>query len=111
MYSAYLTLFISIFQNLGAIATRYSAIGRGARLCPYKLPRAYKISQSGGLFDEEHSYESDPFKRKFDNAPHEHGRILETFFYHFVKTGTFLDNLQYALLDEELSTKVWKTDD
>ena len=45
-------------------------IGRGARLCPYKLPRAYKISQSGGLFDEEHSYEFDPFKRKFDNAPH-----------------------------------------
>ena len=80
-------------------------IGRGARLCPYKLPRAYKISQIGGLFDEEHSYEFDPFKRKFDNAPHEHGRILETFFYHFVKTGTFLDNLQYALLDEGIVNK------
>lgn len=80
-------------------------IGRGARLCPYKLPRAYKISQSGGLFDEEHSYEFDPFKRKFDNAPHEHGRILETFFYHFVKTGTFLDNLQFALLNEGIVNK------
>lgn len=80
-------------------------IGRGARLCPYKLPRAYKISQNGGLFDEEHSYEFDPFKRKFDNAPNEHGRILETFFYHFVKTGSFLDNLQYALLDEGIVNK------
>lgn len=80
-------------------------IGRGARLCPYKLPKAYNISQSGGLFDEEHSYEFDPFKRKFDNAPHEHGRILETFFYHFVKTGTFLDNLKYALLDEGIVNK------
>ena len=75
-------------------------IGRGARLCPYKLPRAYNISQSGGLFDEEHSYEFDPFKRKFDKSPHDHGRILETFFYHFVKTGTFLDQLQHALLGE-----------
>lgn len=75
-------------------------IGRGARLCPYKLPKAYKISQSGGLFDGEHSYDFDPFKRKFDNSPNEYGRMLETFFYHFVKTGTFLENLQYALLDE-----------
>lgn len=80
-------------------------IGRGARLCPYKLPKAYKISQIGGLFDEQHSYDFDPFKRKFDNAPHENGRILETFFYHFVKTGAFLDNLQSALLNEGIVNK------
>ena len=45
---------------------------------------------------------------KFDNAPAWAWAYFETFFYHFVKTGTFLDNLQYALLDEGLSIKVWK---
>lgn len=73
-------------------------IGRGARLCPYQLPKTYHNNDD--LFNDNHRYEFDPFKRKFDNAPDEQGRILETFFYHFVKTGTFLENLQKDLLGE-----------
>ncbi|ELA08233.1 Type III site-specific deoxyribonuclease [Moraxella macacae 0408225] len=73
-------------------------IGRGARLKPYKLPRNYKkddmISDTGEFF------QFDEYKRKFDNAPQDGGRILETFYYHFVKTGTFLTQLQEKLLDK-----------
>ena len=72
-------------------------IGRGARLLPYKLPKSYQNHDD--LFST-HAYDFDPFKRKFDNAPDENGRMLETFFYHFVKTGTFLENLQKDLLGE-----------
>lgn len=72
-------------------------IGRGARLFPYTLPKTYKNHDD--LFGT-HAYEFDKFKRKFDNAPDENGRMLETFFYHFVKTGTFLENLQKDLLGE-----------
>lgn len=71
-------------------------IGRGARLCPYKLPKSYV--DSGLSFGNNLSF--DPYKRKFDNSPSERGRILETFVYHFVKTGTFLENLQKDLLGE-----------
>ena len=71
-------------------------IGRGARLYPYDLPKNYKNEDN--LFGD--SYEFDRFKRKFDNAPDDNGRVLETFYYHFVKTGTFLDNLTKDLLGE-----------
>ena len=65
-------------------------IGRGARLCPYKLHKSYRLNNDNlGLFDKEHGYEFDQYKRKFDNAIDEYGRVLETFMYHFVKTGTF----------------------
>lgn len=76
-------------------------IGRGARLCPYDLPKNYKNKDN--LFGD--SYELDRFKRKFDNAPDDNGRVLETFYYHFVKTGTFLDNLTKDLLGEGIITE------
>lgn len=72
-------------------------IGRGARYCPYELPSNYTKGGDVGLFG---SYEVDPYKRKFDQTPEETGRVLETFYYHFVKTGTFLDKLQEELMGE-----------
>lgn len=75
-------------------------IGRGARYCPYKLPRTYK-RDSGTLFESLNlNRETDEFKRKFDNDPYDTARVLETFVYHFVKTGVFLENLQKDLLGE-----------
>ncbi|MGQ0793168.1 MAG: DEAD/DEAH box helicase family protein [Deltaproteobacteria bacterium] len=73
-------------------------IGRGARYCPYELPKAYKPDEPGTIFGR--GLEFDKYKRKFDNAPFERGRALETFVYHFVKTGTFLENLRRDLLGE-----------
>lgn len=74
-------------------------IGRGARLKPYNLPKSYK--QDDNLFaDSDGFFEFDKYRRKFDHAPNNNGRILETFYYHFVKTGTFLNQLQESLLDE-----------
>ena len=75
-------------------------IGRGARYCPYELPKSY-IRDEGGLFDSmRRNLETDKYKRKFDNDPMDKGRVLETFVYHFVKTGVFLENLQRDLLGE-----------
>ena len=68
-------------------------IGRGARYCPFELPSNFKDSLFG-------SYETDEYKRKFDQVPTDEGKILETFFYHFVRTGTFLDKLQEELMGE-----------
>lgn len=76
-------------------------IGRGARYCPYQLPKEYKRddeSNSVEMFGR--GLEFDKFKRKFDNDPFDKARVLETFVYHFVKTGTFLENLQRDLLGE-----------
>lgn len=72
-------------------------IGRGARLCPYPLPASYQKNDDGLFLS---SYGTDRFKRKFDNAPNDRAVILETFYYHFVKTGTFLDHLKKELLNE-----------
>ncbi len=69
-------------------------IGRGARYYPFKLPEQY-LSNNLGLFG---SYENENDKRKFDNARSDLSRILETFYYHFVKTGLFLDKLKDELL-------------
>lgn len=81
-------------------------IGRGARLCPYKLHKSYRLNNDNlDLFDKEHGYEFDQYKRKFDNAIDEYGRVLETFMYHFVKTGTFYDNLKLELLGEGIINK------
>ncbi|MBQ8156494.1 DEAD/DEAH box helicase family protein [Candidatus Saccharibacteria bacterium] len=75
-------------------------IGRGARYCPYKLPRTYK-RDTGTLFSSMNmNRETDEYKRKFDNDPYDTARVLETFVYHFVKTGVFLENLQKDLLGE-----------
>lgn len=75
-------------------------IGRGARYCPYKLPRTYK-RDTGTLFESQNlNRETNEFKRKFDNDPFDTARVLETFVYHFVKTGMFLENLQKDLLGE-----------
>lgn len=77
-------------------------IGRGARYCPYELPRAYKRDEDEGMLSlfAGRNLEFDKYKRKFDNDPYDKGRVLETFVYHFVKTGTFLENLQRDLLGE-----------
>jgi type III restriction enzyme len=78
-------------------------IGRGARYCPYELPHSYRRDEEKKdmprLFAGR-NLEFDRFKRKFDNDPYDKGRVLETFVYHFVKTGTFLENLQRDLLGE-----------
>ncbi len=77
-------------------------IGRGARYCPYELPKSYKRDDDSQLAMEfaGRNLEFDKYKRKFDNDPYDKGRVLETFVYHFVKTGTFLENLQRDLLGE-----------
>lgn len=77
-------------------------IGRGARYCPYELPRAYKREEDATILDlfGGRGLEFDKYKRKFDNDPYDKGRVLETFVYHFVKTGMFLENLQRDLLGE-----------
>lgn len=75
-------------------------IGRGARYWPYKLPRQYRRDE-GNMFDNlTRNLETDKFKRKFDNDPYDTARVLETFVYHFVKTGMFMENLQKDLLGE-----------
>ncbi len=77
-------------------------IGRGARYCPYELPKLYKQDEDDGMSSlfSGRNLEFDKYKRKFDNDPFDKGRVLETFVYHFVKTGTFLENLQRDLLGE-----------
>ncbi len=78
-------------------------IGRGARYCPYELPKTYKRDEDSQDMLElfaGRNLEFDKYKRKFDNSPYDKGRVLETFVYHFVKTGTFLENLQRDLLGE-----------
>lgn len=72
-------------------------IGRGARYCPYELPKEYR-GDDGGIFAR--NLQFDKYRRKFDNDPNDTGRALETFVYHFVKTGTFLDTLRQNLLGE-----------
>lgn len=78
-------------------------IGRGARYFPYELPRSYKPDANDdrlALDFTQRNLEFDKDRRKFDNSPLERGRVLETFVYHFVKTGMFLENLQRVLLGE-----------
>lgn len=77
-------------------------IGRGARYCPYELPKTYKQDEDDSMLKlfAGRNLEFDKYKRKFDNDPFDKGRVLETFVYHFVKTGTFLENLQRDLLGE-----------
>jgi type III restriction enzyme len=77
-------------------------IGRGARYYPYELPKTYKRDDDSNLLEmfAGRNLEFDKYKRKFDNDPFDKGRVLETFVYHFVKTGTFLENLQRDLLGE-----------
>lgn len=68
-------------------------IGRGARYCPFELPESFQ----DGLY---WSYDREKDRRKFDKARTENARILESFYYHFVKTGLFLENLQKELMGE-----------
>ncbi|BAW80713.1 type III site-specific deoxyribonuclease [Candidatus Nitrosoglobus terrae] len=79
-------------------------IGRGARYNPYELPYSYK-NKSNHEKDMMNMFaggrlEFNKYKRKFDNAPYDEGRVLETLVYHFVKTGMFLNDLQRELLGE-----------
>lgn len=85
-------------------------IGRGARYCPYELPRTYKSDEGSPIMElVGRNFEFDKYKRKFDNNPLDEGRVLETLVYHFVKTGMFLENLQRELLGEGIiSTGVEK---
>ncbi len=73
-------------------------IGRGARYFPYELPKEYRGDDDDTFFGRD--LELDRYKRKFDQRPYDTGRVLETFVYHFVKTGTFLENLRRDLLGE-----------
>ena len=75
-------------------------IGRGARYCPYELPKTYVRDEDNDLQFLPRNLEFDKYKRKFDNDPYDKGRVLETFVYHFVKTGSFLESLQRDLLGE-----------
>lgn len=68
-------------------------IGRWARYCPFELPETFQ----DGLF---WSYDTERDRRKFDKARTENARILESFYYHFVKTWLFLENLQKELMGE-----------
>ncbi len=78
-------------------------IGRGARYNPYELPKSYsRDEEADGMLSlfAARNLEFDTYKRKFDNDPYDTGRVLETFVYHFVKTGTFLESLQRDLMGE-----------
>ncbi|MFT4148018.1 MAG: DEAD/DEAH box helicase family protein [Micrococcaceae bacterium] len=75
-------------------------IGRGARYNPFDLPKRYGAKDANFPSINGLSFEFDKYKRKFDNSPDDRGRVLETFVYHFVKTGTFLETLQRDLLGE-----------
>jgi len=77
-------------------------IGRGARYNPYELPASYRRDEDSPLASifGSRGLEFNKYKRKFDNDPYDRGRVLETFVYHFVKTGMFLENLQRDLLGE-----------
>lgn len=73
-------------------------IGRGARYCPYTLPRSYHRDR-GSMMDQLNlNLATDKYKRKFDNDPTDTARALETMVYHFVEKGTFMENLQKDLL-------------
>ena len=69
-------------------------IGRGARYCPFLLK-----GDEGNLFG---TYENVIDKRKFDNVGIgvEDRKILDSLYYHFVETQTFLDGLIGELKDE-----------
>lgn len=71
-------------------------IGRGARYRPFSLSEK-DYSEDENLFGKSYDFIKD--KRKFDKARDEDVRMLETFFYHFVKTGLFLDNLRTELIE------------
>ena len=79
-------------------------IGRGARYCPFVLREDLARDNLFSTFTNEED------QRKFDKADVNHElRVLETFYYHFVEKGTFLDGLMKALkgegiLDEEVAT-------
>lgn len=87
--SLYDIIHFDISENKTVSLQDIQLIGRGARLCPYDLPKEYKTDND--LFGT--SFINERYKRKFDNSPDNNGRILETFYYHFVKTGVFLDKL------------------
>ena len=75
-------------------------IGRGARYYPYTLPANYRRDRGNTVSVFSLNRATDKYKRKFDNDPFDTGRALETMVYHFVKTGTFMNNLTKDLKDE-----------
>ena len=75
-------------------------IGRGARYNPFDLPKQYKRDDSTMFDSLRRNIGTDKYKRKFDNDPYDTARVLETFVYHFVKTGIFMEKLQEDLLGE-----------
>ena len=102
--SLYDIIHFDISDNKKVSQQDIQLIGRGARYYPYELPKSYRLDDDSELrFLDVNPYknlEYDKYKRKFDNDPNDTGRILETFVYHFVKTGMFLDNLRRELLGE-----------
>lgn len=75
-------------------------IGRGARYNPFDLPKQYKRDDLTMFDSLRRNIGTDKYKRKFDNDPYDTARVLETFVYHFVKTGIFMEKLQEDLLGE-----------
>lgn len=73
-------------------------IGRGARYMPFTLPEQDFSIGAANIFGNEYDNVID--KRKFDRAREDESRVMETFYYHFVKTGTFLGKLQEQLVGE-----------
>ena len=74
-------------------------IGRGARYCPFLLK-----GDEGSLFG---MYGNEAGKRKFDEigVGADNRKILDSFYYHFVETQTFLDGLLKNLKNEGILDK------
>ncbi|MDR1942093.1 MAG: DEAD/DEAH box helicase family protein [Endomicrobium sp.] len=98
--SLYDIIHFDISENKKVSLQDIQLIGRGARFCPYELPKEYLRDEGGMAESMKRNLQTDKYKRKFDNDPYDTGRVLDTFVYHFVKTGTFLENLQRDLLGE-----------
>jgi type III restriction enzyme len=98
--SLYDIIHFDISESKKASLQDIQLIGRGARFCPYELPKEYLRDEGGMVESMKRNLQTDKYKRKFDNDPHDTGRILDTFVYHFVKTGGFFENLQKELLGE-----------
>lgn len=74
-------------------------IGRGARYCPFRLEDKDYTNTNTSLFGTQYENVDVSDRRKFDNARKDILRVLETFFYHFVKTGLFLERLKEELIE------------
>lgn len=89
--SLYDIVHFDIGENKKVSLRDIQLIGRGARYCPFE------IDEKDNLFNK---YGDDTYKRKFDDAPEDKNKVLDFFFYHFVETNVFLEELKKALKGE-----------